>query len=88
MMNSFYIIIQFRVTPIRHRQRGGTEQYFTTVATGGHSRLISHPAALLRWKQLKRKNDLCISLSHPLPLILHVSQTFIEISSLFRHVHN
>lgn len=44
--------------------------YFTAVATGGHSRLISHPAALLRWKQLGRRTDLHISVFLPLSLSL------------------
>lgn len=55
-MHSYHKIIEFRVTPIRHRQKWD-RRYFTAVATGGHSRLISHPAALLRWKQLKRRNE-------------------------------
>ena len=48
MMHSYYKIIWFTVTPIRGDRSG---QYFTAVATGGHSRLISNPAALLRWKR-------------------------------------
>lgn len=47
-------------------------RYFTAVATGGHSRLISRPAALLRWKQLKRGNDLYISLLLLLSLSFHM----------------